>query len=399
MRTQRLSSTHRHEITARSSVLSANSLEIITDLCYNFPMARPVSVLELSSEEREELQRRIHASTTTKRDHLRAEIVLRRAEGLRQIDVAQELSVSVTCVNKWSQRFEREGIDGLKDCNGRGRKRSIPLEKIERVISEATRPPAPKKRWTVRSMAREVGISSDSVHKVWKANDIKPHLTQQFKLSNDPKFEEKFWDVIGLYLDPPERALVMCCDEKSQCQALERTQPGLPLGIGHVRTRTHDYTRHGTITLFAAMNYLDGKIISRSEEHHTHVEWLRFLKQIDRETPKELDVHLILDNYSTHKHEKVKAWLSRRSRFHLHFTPTSSSWMNLVERFFGEITEDVIREGSFTSVRELVRDIEVYLAQRNLQPKPYRWKADGETILRKIQRAREALAAQSPRNR
>ena len=384
---------------AGSSVLSANSLEIITDLCYNFPMARPVSVLELSSEEREELQRRIHASTTTKRDHLRAEIVLRRAEGLRQIDVAQELSVSVTCVNKWSQRFEREGIDGLKDCNGRGRKRSIPLEKIERVISEATRPPAPKKRWTVRSMAREVGISSDSVHKVWKANDIKPHLTQQFKLSNDPKFEEKFWDVIGLYLDPPERALVMCCDEKSQCQALERTQPGLPLGIGHVRTRTHDYTRHGTITLFAAMNYLDGKIISRSEEHHTHVEWLRFLKQIDRETPKELDVHLILDNYSTHKHEKVKAWLSRRSRFHLYFTPTSSSWMNLVERFFGEITEDVIREGSFTSVRELVRDIEEYLAQRNLQPKPYRWKADGETILRKIQRAREALAAQSPRNR
>ncbi len=193
--------------------------------------------------------------------------------------------------------------------------------------------------------------------------------------------------------------MVMCCDEKSQCQALERTHPGLPLGIGHVRTRTHDYTRHGTITLFAAMNYLDGKIISRSEEHHTHVEWLRFLKQIDRETPKELDVHLILDNYSTHKHEKVKAWLSRRSRFHLYFTPTSSSWMNLVERFFGEITEDVIREGSFTSVRELVRDIEEYLAQRNLQPKPYRWKADGETILRKIQRAREALAAQSPRNR
>ena len=357
-------------------------------------VARPISILDITAEEEMELRRRVAASTTSMRDHLRASIILRRIEGVKQVRVAEELGVSVACVNKWSQRFEREGLDGLSDREGRGRKPSIPMEKVERVITEATQPRSPRNRWTVRSMAREVGVSADSVHRVWKANDIKPHITRQFKLSNDPKFVQKFWDVIGLYLEPPERALVLCCDEKSQCQALERSQPGLPLGIGHVRTRTHDYTRHGTVTLFAAMNYLDGKIISRSEQQHTHVEWLRFLKQIERETPKELELHLILDNYCTHKHQKVKAWLSRHRRFHLHFTPTSSSWMNLVERFFGELTEEVIREGSFTSVRELVRDIEEYLVQRNLEPKPYRWKANGEAILRKIERARKALAGE-----
>ena len=240
-------------------------------------------------------------------------------------------------------------------------------------------------------MAEAVGISPDSVHRIWRANDIKPHLVHTFKVSTDAHFEEKFWDVIGLYLDPPERALVLCCDEKCQCQALERSQPGLPLGVGEIRTKTHDYKRHGTITLFAALGYLDGKLISRLEVDHTHVEWLRFLKQIDRETPKELALHLIIDNYGTHKEASVRQWLARHPRFHLHFTPTSSSWMNLVERFFGELTEDVIREGSFASVRALVVDIESYLTERNLDPKPYKWKAQGEEILRKIQRARQAL--------
>ena len=243
-------------------------------------------------------------------------------------------------------------------------------------------------------MAREVGISPDSVHRIWRANEIKPHLVRTFKVSNDKRFEEKFWDVIGLYLDPPEKALVLCCDEKSQCQALERTQPSLPLGVGEIRTRTHDYKRHGTITLFAALNYLDGKLIARTEEHHTHVEWLRFLKQVDRETPKQLDLHLIVDNYGTRKKEKVRQWMSRHPRFHLHFTPTSSSWLNLVERFFGELTQEVIRDGSFASVRELVKDIECYLAQRNLNPKPYKWKAKGEDILRKIQHAKQVLETQ-----
>ena len=355
-------------------------------------MARPISIIELTPAEQEELHRRVRARTSSKRDSLRAAIVLRCADGVRQVDVAQELGVSTPCVNKWSQRFAREGLAGLTEKAGRGRKPSIPVETVARVVTEAGKKPECKARWSTRSMAKAVGISQSSVHRIWKANDLKPHLTEGFKLSNDPHFEEKFWDVIGLYLDPPERALVLCCDEKSQCQALERSQLGLPLAPGRKRTRTHDYIRHGTITLFAALNYLDGKLISRTEARHTHVEWLRFLKQIDRETPKDVDIHLIVDNYGTHKHEKVKAWLARRPRFHTHFTPTSSSWMNLVERFFGEITADVIREGSFTSVRELVKDIETYLAQRNLDPKPYRWRAEGAVILAKIQRARKALA-------
>ncbi len=331
-------------------------------------MARPISIIELTDLELQELQRRVKAPTVSVRDSLRATIVLRRSEGVKQAQLAEELGVSVPCVNKWSQRFERDGLEGLRDRKGRGRPRWIPAGKVEKVITEATRPPKPRTRWSVRTMAREVGISPDSVQRIWRANDIRPHLVRTFKVSNDKYFEQKFWDVIGLYLDPPERALVLCCDEKSQCQALERTQPGLPLGVGEICTKTHDYKRHGTITLFAALNYLDGKLIARTEQRHTHVEWLRFLKQIERETPKQLDLHLIVDNYCTHKQQKVRKWLSRHRRFHIHFTPTSSSWLNLVERFFGELTQDVIRDGSFTSVRQLVEDIETYLAERNLDP-------------------------------
>ena len=242
-------------------------------------------------------------------------------------------------------------------------------------------------------MAKHAGVSASTVQRIWSRNDLKPHITKIFKLSNDPDFEAKFWDVVGLYLDPPDKALVLCCDEKSQCQALERTQLALPLAPKRPRTMTHDYTRHGTVTLFAALNVLEGKLISRTEAHHTHVEWLRFLKQIDRETPKDLDLHLIADNYATHKHPRVKAWLKRHPRFTMHYTPTSSSWLNLIERFFADLTEDVIRSGSFASVGELVRDINAYLADRNANPKRYEWKAEGADILEKIQRARAALEA------
>lgn len=242
-------------------------------------------------------------------------------------------------------------------------------------------------------MGRHAGISASSVQRIWSNNDLKPHRVRTFKLSNDPRFEEKFWDVIGLYLDPPVQAMVLCCDEKSQGQALERTQLGLPLAPKRPRTMTHDYVRHGTVTLFAALEQLSGKLITRTETCHTHVEWLRFLKQIDRETPRELALHLIADNYATHKHSKVRAWLARHPRFTMHFTPTSSSWLNMVERFFADLTGDVIRSGSFTSVRDLVRDINTYLAARNAAPKPYAWKATGAEILAKITRARAALAA------
>lgn len=268
-------------------------------------------------------------------------------------------------------------------------------------MTEATHPVSPRKRWSLRSMARAKGVSPSTVHALWEANDIKPHLVRTFKVSNDPHFEAKFWDVIGLYLDPPDRALVLCCDEKSQCQALERTQPGLPLGVGEIRTKTHDYKRHGTLTLFAALNYLEGKIFRQVAERHTHVEWLKFLKHLDKSTEDGLALHLIIDNYATHKHAKVRSWIKWRNQRHtrqhgcerivLHFTPTSSSWMNLVERFFRDLTEDVIREGSFRHVSELASDIEAYLCERDLSPKRYVWHADGAKILAKIKRAKEAL--------
>jgi len=358
-------------------------------------MPRPISQLDVTSEERTELRRRAHAATSPQRESLRARIILLRGHGRREQDVARELGVSVTCVSKWSSRFEVQGLAGLRDAPGRGRKPWLAPEKVKEVLTRVTQPPKGRRRWSVRTMAQAVGISHDSVHRIWKHNDLKPHLTRTFKLSRDPQFELKFWDVIGLYLNPPDKALVLCCDEKSQCQALQRTQPGLPLGAGHIRTQTHDYYRHGTVTLFAALNYLDGKIISRTEPHHTHVEWLRFLKQMDRETPAELQLHLIVDNYATHKHAKVRAWLAKRPRFHLHFTPTGSSWLNLVERFFADITQEAIRDGSFTSVRQLIAAIEEYLALRNEQPKRYQWRAKGEEILAKIQRARQALDAVS----
>ena len=354
-------------------------------------MGRPVKVITASAEDVAELRLRSKAATTAHRDRFRAQITLLRLEGVKCADVAARLGTTMPTVLKWTNRFEQSGLDGLEDKAGRGRKPSIPAAKVARVITEVTQPPKGRSRWSVRSMGRHAGVSHSTVQRIWKKNDLKPHIVKTFKLSNDPKFEEKFWDVIGLYLDPPAKALVLCCDEKSQCQALERTQLSLPLAPNRPRTMTHDYKRHGTVTLFAALNALEGKLIARTEKRHTHVEWLRFLKQIDRETPKSLDIHLIQDNYATHKHKKVKAWLKRHPRFKVHFTPTSSSWMNLVERFFADLTADVIRTGSFNSVGELVRDIEAYLEDRNANPRPYTWKAEGAAILEKIKRARAAL--------
>jgi len=354
-------------------------------------MARPIQKLDLSAEQETELRLMVSAPTTPQRMVRRAKIILSRAEGLSQQGTAERIGVNRPVVSHWERRFADLGLVGLEEAAGRGRKPTIPVEKIEKVIANATRPPPNRTRWSVRSMAKEAGLSHASVQRIWAANEIKPHVTKTFKLSNDPQFEKKFWDVIGLYLDPPAKALVLCCDEKSQCQALERTQLGLPLSPGHGRTRTHDYIRHGTVTLFAALNYLDGRILSSTASQHTHVEWLAFLKKIHRQTPADLELHLIVDNYATHKHPVVTAWLAKHRRMHLHFTPTSSSWLNLVERFFRQLTDDVVREGSFTSVPELVQAINVHLAHHNLKPKPYRWKTDGAAILEKIRRARNVL--------
>jgi transposase len=345
----------------------------------------------LTDLDRSALERTVRSKTSEQRSVLRARIVLLSAAGQPDRAVAQQLGVNRHTVRLWRQRFGEQGLAGLEDAPGRGRKPVLDSKVKEAILTGAVQPPANRTRWSCRSMARAQKVSPSTVQRIWSRNDIQPHLTRTFKISNDARFEEKFWDVIGLYLNPPDKALVLCCDEKSQCQALERTQPALPLGVGHIRTATHDYIRHGTVTLFAALNYLEGKIVSMLAAQHRHQEWLRFLKKIDRQTPKGMDLHLIVDNYATHKHPEVRTWLAKHPRFHLHFTPTSASWMNLVERFFRDLTEDVVREGSFRHVNELCDQILAYLAERNANPTRYTWNAKGEDILRKIQQAKQAL--------
>jgi len=354
-------------------------------------MPRHAQSLILTPAEEEQLTARVRDRRSTQQTVLRARIVLLSAQHWENQDIAIELSTTPHTVGVWRRRFVRDRLEGLEDTPRSGRPVSLATATVAKVLTTVTRPPKGRTRWSVRSMARSAGLSKSRVHQLWQANDLKPHQVRTFKLSLDPQFEVKFWDVIGLYLNPPQKALVLCCDEKSQCQALERTQPGLPLGMGHIRTRTHDYVRHGTTTLFAALSTLDGRVIARTETRHTHVEWLRFLRQIERQTPPQLTLHLIVDNYATHKHPAVKAWLARHPRVQSHFTPTSSSWLNLVERFFRDLTEQVVREGSFRSVGELVRSIEAWLAERNRQPQRYVWRAEGAAILEKITRARAKL--------
>ena len=357
-------------------------------------MARPKLPFELSPEQRTELQRLVRAPGTPQKLVLRARIALLAAEGLDNKDIAAQLDTSHVTVGQWRQRVLDLGLAGLQEAPRPGRPRTLPLERVQTVLNEAVRPPRGRARWSCRSMARHSGLSRSAVQRIWAANDLKPHRTRTFKLSNDPQFAAKFWDIVGLYLDPPTRAIILCCDEKSQCQALERTQPGLPLGQGHIATRTHDYYRHGTVPLFAALNYLNGKVLAERTPRHRHQEWLKFLRSIETAVPAGVDVHLILDNYATHKHPKVLRWLAARPRFHLHFTPTSASWLNLVERFFRDLSQDVILPGSFASAGELVEAIWACLAERNLRPQRYQWRAEGQAILEKIRRARELLARQ-----
>jgi transposase len=371
-------------------------------------MAGPIRVLSLDPVQQRELQTMIKRPKAPQREVRRARIILGRAEGLSQQQTADLVGVNRPVVAKWEARFLENGIPGLAEARRSGRKPAIAARTRAAIITEATSPPPGRTQWSSRTMAKAKGVSHNTVQRLWRANDIKPHITRTFKISNDRNFEAKFWDVIGLYLDPPQRSLVLCCDEKSQCQALERTQPALPLGPHRVRTGTHDYLRHGTITLFAALSYLDGKILRQTASRHTHKEWLSFIKHLEKQTPAGLSLHLIIDNYATHKHPAVKSWIQWRNaryrkkhgmeRMVLHFTPTSSSWMNLVERFFRDLTVDCIREGSFASIGELVASIETYLAQRDLEPKRYVWKAEGQEILRKIQRAKDTLAADVAKN-
>ena len=354
-------------------------------------VAKPV---QLSAEDDRHLRILSKRKRVEARVQLRARILLLAAEGMSDKTIAAKLGTERRVVARWRARFLAVGVHGLlRDAARPGRPRTARntanVEKVVRVTLEQT--PAGATHWSTRSLAEHLDTNASAVARIWRAHGLKPHRVESFKLSNDPHFVEKLQDIVGLYLDPPEHALVLCCDEKTQIQALDRTQPGLPLKRGRGKTMTHDYKRNGVTTLFAALNMLTGQVLSMTDPLHRHQEWLRFLKKIDRNTPQTKELHLIVDNYATHKHPEVLAWLARHPRFHMHFTPTSSSWLNMVERFFRDITDKRIRRGVFKSVAELKAAINEYIETHNAKPKPFIWTAKASDILAKVTRARAAL--------
>ena len=349
--------------------------------------------IRLSPGDRARLESWIADRNTPQKLVWRSRIVLLSADGFGTMSIVRSLGKSKRTVGRWQERYRRLGASGLRrDASRPSRKPPLSAAVIARVVRMTLheKPPAAT-HWSIRSMAAAVGLSRSSVQRIWKAHGLKPHLTKTFKLSNDKRFVEQVKDVVGLYLDPPDKALVFSVDEKSQIQALDRSQPGLPLKKGRAGTMTHDYKRHGTTTLFAALNIATGEVIGQCMKRHRHQEWLRFLRTIDSTTPKSLDLHLIVDNYATHKHPAVKAWLEKHPRFHIHFTPTSASWLNQVERFFGLITQNRIRRGIFQSVTELETAIEEYLEHHTADPSPFTWTKSATEILDKVARGRQAL--------
>lgn len=348
---------------------------------------KPTHAIELSKPERATLQGWLRNKKMSATDRLRAQIVLGCADGERGKDIAARVGVSEQTVCKWRNRFARYRVAGLTDAPRPGQPRRISDAQVEEVVRR-TLQEAPKKatHWSTRLMAEASGLSATAVGRIWRAFGLKPHRIDTFKLSRDPAFVEKLYDVVGLYMAPPERAVVLCVDEKSQIQALNRTQPGLPMGFGKAATKTHDYKRHGTTSLFAALDVATGKVIGRLKRRHRSAEFLEFLNAIDREVPKALDVHLVLDNYATHKTDAVRAWFAERPRYHLHFTPTSASWLNLVERFFSTLSERWIKRGAHTSVADLETSIRAYLAQHNEDPKPFIWRRTADEIMASLAR-------------
>ena len=356
-------------------------------------MRPPTAPMSLTAGQREILETLSRSQTAAHREVQRAQALLLAAQGVSNTGIAERVGVSPSTVRAWRDRFAEQGLAKFGQvAAGRGRKPSLSADKVAEIV-RATREDTPpgETHWSCRTMAKAQGVSPATVQRIWSARGLKPHLVTTFKLSNDPKFEEKLVDVVGLYLNPPEQAVVLCMDEKSSVQALDRTQASLPMKKGRAGTMTHDYKRNGTTTLFAALDVLTGVVIGQCLPRHRHEEFLKFLRTIDRQTPKGLDVHLILDNYSTHKHANVVAWLTKHPRFHLHFTPTSSSWLNLVERWFRELTDKAIRRGVFHSVPDLIAAIEDYLQANNDNPKPFVWTATADAILEKVRRGRVAL--------
>jgi len=354
---------------------------------------RVARAVELNDDQRTILEQWSRGRSLPARQVERARIVVLAAAGELDIDIAAKLGITNQKAARWRARFIEEGLAGLeKDAPRPGRTPSIAASTVKSVIRKTTQErPFNATHWSTRTMAAEAGISEASVRRIWKANGLKPHLVETFKISNDPEFAEKLEAIVGLYLNPPEHALVLCCDEKSQIQALDRTQPGLPLKRGRGETMTHDYKRNGTATLFAALNAATGKVISLCQERHRHQEWLKFLRLLDEATPAEKQLHVVADNYATHKHPKVQRWLARHPRFHMHFTPTSASWLNMVERFFRDLTQHRLRRGVFRDVEELIATIDNYVDTHNDQPKPFIWTAKASDILEKVKRARATL--------
>jgi putative transposase len=355
---------------------------------------RPLKPLEVSGSTREELESLSRSLSLAAGLVSRAKIVLLCADGFDNKAVAEEVGTSRQTVGKWRERFRTQGLMGLYDERRPGKPRSIEDDEVMVLLRKTldTEPADGSTHWSCRSMADTTGVSKSTVHRVWKAFNIQPHRQKHFKLSTDPFFVEKVHDIVGLYLNPPDNAMVLCVDEKGQTQALERTQPLLPLGLGYVEGVTHGYIRHGTTTLFAALDVATGQILAQCKPRHRHQEFLSFLKHIDANVPPDLDVHLVVDNYSTHKHVKVKRWLAARPRYHIHFTPTYSSWINQVEIWFNIITQKAIRRGSFSSVRQLVDKIRYFTDAYNPQARPFLWTATADSILQKIQRLCTAIS-------
>lgn len=354
-------------------------------------------VIRLSPGERIELEKAVSSRISPVRLVQRAQAILMAADDQPNCQIAAQLQVSEHTVGRWRRRYAGQRLAGLVKDRPRGAnqggRNSADQARLRQIIIEKTTQEKPQgaTHWSTRSMAKAVGSTHSFVNRVWQQAGLKPHLYKQFKISNDPHFDEKLRDVVGLYMDPPDHAVVLCVDEKSSIQALDRTQPGLPIKKGRCATMTHDYKRHGTSTLFAALNTATGEVLGQCQKRHRHEEFLSFLKTVEKQTPKDLDLHLIVDNYATHKHEKVKSWLKRNPRVHLHFIPTSSSWLNLVERFFGLLTDKALRRGVFTSVKELENTIQAFIDQHNQNPRPFVWTKSVSQILDKVQRAKQTI--------
>jgi transposase len=354
---------------------------------------RVADKIELDAQVERELRILSKRRRVEARVQQRASVILLAAKGWQNIDIATEVKLDRRQVALWRRRFIDGGVQALmQDAARSGRTPSVTPEVELRIVNTTLHEkPAAATHWSTRTLAEELGLSATTIRRVWQRNGLKPHLQRTFKLSRDPRFVDKLVDVVGLYLNPPDKALVLSCDEKSQIQALNRTQPGLPMKRGRAGTMTHDYKRNGTTTLFAALNTVDGTVISLCQDRHRHEEWLKFLRLIDRQTPKHLALHLIVDNYATHKHPEVQLWLAKHPRFVMHFTPTSASWLNMVERFFRDISENRIKRDSFTNVADLEQAIAQYIEHHNTNPKPFIWSATADDILAKVTRAKAAL--------